>query len=184
MVGEGDLFSNCLFKGTQLSRSEQTFIRAWNRCPSNMNTVTENYWLISAAATVIWPYHVGIIFSHGVNLKLALRFHALLVCLDDIVPLRSNSSNQLQILLSATRSYLFTEFQDEHAKPMEEDPTLLHSIVLTLLLLVQIYDQTIEATLNHCYGGQWLLTAILHSNLIPHMSVGFSVCSSLFTNYM
>ena len=52
---------------------------------------------------------------------------------------------------------------------------------LTLLLLVQIYDQTIEATLNQCYGGggggargQWLLTAILHSNLIPHMSVGFS----------
>ena len=34
--------------------------------------------------------------------------------------------------------------------------------------------QTIEATLNQCYGGQWLLTAILHSNLIPHMSVGFS----------
>ena len=46
--------------------------------------------------------------------------------------------------------------------------------VLTLLLLVQIYDQIIEATLNQCYGGQWLLTAILHSNLIPHMSVGFS----------
>ena len=37
---------------------------------------------------------------------------------------------------------------------------------------MQIYDQTIEATLNQCYGG--LLTAILHSNLIPHMSVGFS----------
>ena len=46
--------------------------------------------------------------------------------------------------------------------------------LLTLLLLVQIYDQTIEATLNQCYGGQWLLTAILHSNIIPHMSVGFS----------
>ena len=42
------------------------------------------------------------------------------------------------------------------------------------LNLVQIYDQTIEATLNQCYGGQWLLTAILQSNLIPHMSVGFS----------
>ena len=39
---------------------------------------------------------------------------------------------------------------------------------------MQIYDQTIEATLNQCYGGQWVLTAILHSNLIPHMSVGFS----------
>ena len=49
-----------------------------------------------------------------------------------------------------------------------------HNFVLTLLLLVQIYDQTIEATLNQSYGGLWLLTAILHSNLIPHMSVGFS----------
>ena len=37
---------------------------------------------------------------------------------------------QTWISLSATRSYLFTEFQDEHAKPMEEDTTLLHSIVL------------------------------------------------------
>ena len=37
---------------------------------------------------------------------------------------------QTRILLSAARSYLFTEFQDEHAKPMEEDTTLLHSIVL------------------------------------------------------
>ena len=35
----------------------------------------ENFWLIDAAATtVIWPYHVGIIFSHWVNVKLALRF--------------------------------------------------------------------------------------------------------------
>ena len=53
--------------------------------------------------------------------------------------------------------------------------SLAHFIeLLTLLLLVQIYDQTIEATLNQCYGGQWLLTVILHSNLIPHMFVGFS----------
>ena len=37
---------------------------------------------------------------------------------------------QTWILLSATRSYLFTEFQDEHTKPMEEDMTLLHSIVI------------------------------------------------------
>ena len=29
----------------------------------NMNTVTENYWLIYAAATVIWSYHVGLLFS-------------------------------------------------------------------------------------------------------------------------
>ena len=28
------------------------------------------------------------------------------------------------------RIFLHTEFQDEHAKPMEEDTTLLHSIVL------------------------------------------------------
>ena len=28
-----------------------------------MNTVTENYWLVYAAATVIWPYHVGVLFS-------------------------------------------------------------------------------------------------------------------------
>ena len=45
----------------------------------------------------------------------------------------------------------------------------LFVFIKTLLLLVQIYDQTIEATLNQCYGGQWLLTAILHSNLIPHV---------------
>ena len=28
-----------------------------------MNTVTEMYWLIYAAATVIWPYHVGYYFQ-------------------------------------------------------------------------------------------------------------------------
>ena len=36
-----------------------------------MNKVTENYWLIYA----VWD----IIFSHRVNLKLAHRFHALLI---------------------------------------------------------------------------------------------------------
>ena len=41
-----------VIKGITSSRSEQTFKRAWNRCPS-MNTVTENYWLIYAAATVM-----------------------------------------------------------------------------------------------------------------------------------
>ena len=30
-----------------------------------------------AAATVIWPYHVG--FSHWANLILALQFHALMI---------------------------------------------------------------------------------------------------------
>ena len=44
-----------------------------------INTVTENYWLIYGAATVIWPYHVGLYFSHWVNLKLTLQFHALLL---------------------------------------------------------------------------------------------------------
>ena len=28
-----------------------------------MNTVTENHWLIYAAATVIWPHHVGYYFQ-------------------------------------------------------------------------------------------------------------------------
>ena len=28
-----------------------------------MNTVTENYWLIYAAATIICPYHVGYYFQ-------------------------------------------------------------------------------------------------------------------------
>ena len=72
-----------------------------------MNAVTENYWLVYAAATVIWPYHVGIIFSHWVNLKLALWFHALLIvtilpiyiddgikhplkCLSEVLALQSN----------------------------------------------------------------------------------------------
>ena len=52
-----------------------------------MNTVTENYWLIYAAATAATAATViimtwscgGIIFSHRVNLILALRFHALLI---------------------------------------------------------------------------------------------------------
>ena len=46
------------------------------------------------------------------------------------------------ILFSATRSYLFTKLQDEHAKPMEEDTTLLHSIILmcaNLCKFMQIY---------------------------------------------
>ena len=28
-----------------------------------MNPVTENYWLVYAASTVIWPYHVGYYFQ-------------------------------------------------------------------------------------------------------------------------
>ena len=45
-----------------------------------MNMVTENYWLIYAQATIISRHLCGVFsFSHWVNLKLALRFHALLI---------------------------------------------------------------------------------------------------------
>ena len=51
-----------------------------------INTVTDkNYRLISAAATVIWRYHVGYYGSHWVNLKLAFQFHALFIVM--ILPL-------------------------------------------------------------------------------------------------
>ena len=60
---------------------------------------------------------------------------------------------QTWILLSATRSYLFTKFQDEHAKPMEEAITLLHSIVLMYANLCTIAHMTllhfIDTTLSH-----------------------------------
>ena len=45
-----------LVKWTISSWSEQTFNRAWNRCPSLRYEHID--WLIYAAATVIWPYHV------------------------------------------------------------------------------------------------------------------------------
>ena len=79
------VFSNAtkMFKGTISSRSEQTFNRAWNRCPSLRWTQwLKIYWLIYAASTVIHMYDLilwGIIFSHWVNLNLVLRFHALLI---------------------------------------------------------------------------------------------------------
>ena len=47
-----------------------------------MNTLTANYWLIYAAATVIWPYRVGYYFqslSYRGTLNLALQFRALLI---------------------------------------------------------------------------------------------------------
>ena len=50
---------------------------------------------------------------------------------------------QTWILLSATRSYVFTKFQDEHAKPMEEDTTLLHSTVLMYANLCTIAHTTL-----------------------------------------
>ena len=67
------------FNGTILSWSEQT-VRAWNRCPSLRWT----QWLNITGSfmqqqqkydLIMW----GIIFSHWVNRKLALRFHALLI---------------------------------------------------------------------------------------------------------
>ena len=66
----------CLFKGSVSSRSEQTFNRAWNRCPSLRWIVTENYWLILCSSNSNMTLSCGgIILSHWVNLKLALRFH-------------------------------------------------------------------------------------------------------------
>ena len=50
---------------------------------------------------------------------------------------------QILILLGATRSHLSTEFHDEHAKPMEEDTTLLHSIVLRYANLCTIAHTTL-----------------------------------------
>ena len=72
-----------LLKGLSLKgrlfRSEQTFNTAWNRCPSyKMNTVTENYWLMYAAATVIWPSSCGgVSSSHWLNLKLGTSMQCL-----------------------------------------------------------------------------------------------------------
>ena len=45
------------------------------------NTVTENYWLIYAAAIVIWPYHVGYYFQllNWSKSTYNVRFHALLI---------------------------------------------------------------------------------------------------------
>ena len=55
-----------------------------------------------------------------------------------------NSFHNLIICrISVTRSYLFTEFQDEHTKPMEESMTLLHSIVLMYANLCTIAHPTL-----------------------------------------
>ena len=63
---------------------------------------------------------------------------------------------QTQILLSATRSYVFTEFQDEHAKHIEEDTTLLHSVVLMYANLCTIARTALlhylDTTLLHWDG--------------------------------
>ena len=60
-----------------LSWQKQTFNRAWNQCPS----LRWPQWLEITGSfmqqyMVIWPYHVGYYFQ---SLKLALRFHALLI---------------------------------------------------------------------------------------------------------
>ena len=57
---------NTIVKGTVSSRSEHTFYKQGMESVSKfkMNTVTENYCLIYAAATRLSPYHVSIIFSH------------------------------------------------------------------------------------------------------------------------
>ena len=45
---------------------------------------------------------------------------------------------QTCILHSATRPYLFTKFRDEHAKPMEDDTTLLHSILINVFIYANL----------------------------------------------
>ena len=67
------VYSFCTLSGIVSPRSEQTFNRAWNQCPSLWWT----QWLkiigsIYAAAMVMWRYyHVRYYGSHSVNLKLA-----------------------------------------------------------------------------------------------------------------
>ena len=75
MTDTASVITMCI-NGAVSLQSEQTFNRAWN--PSLRLT----QWLkitIYAAATVIRPDRVGYYGSHEVNLKLAFRFHALLI---------------------------------------------------------------------------------------------------------
>ena len=73
---------------------------------------------------------------------------------------------QTWILLRVARSYLFTEFQDEHAKPMEGDMTLLHSIVFLPSYIPQVsllYALLSEPTeINHQLQ---LILATFHTNI-------------------
>ena len=72
---------NHWFKGTVSSRSEQTFNRAWNQCPilrwTQWLKITGSFIAVQQQQCdlIMW----GIIFSHWVNVKLALRFHALFI---------------------------------------------------------------------------------------------------------
>ena len=64
------------FKWTVSSWLEQTFNRAWNRCPSLRWT----QWLQITGSFMQYDLiMLGIIFSHWVNLRQPLRFHALLI---------------------------------------------------------------------------------------------------------
>ena len=56
--------SNNVFKGLYRHDLSRLTNRAWNRCPGafKMNTVTENYWFIHVAATVMTA-SCGILFS-------------------------------------------------------------------------------------------------------------------------
>ena len=57
------------------------------------------------------------------------------------------------IVLSATWSYPFAEFQDEHAKPMEEDTTLLHFLDTTLFFRqdVMMFSQCRFKDFHDCF---------------------------------
>ena len=62
-------------KGTLSSQSKETFHRAWNRCPSLRWT----QWLKITGSFMQQHWVRPLIFSNWANLKLALRFHALLI---------------------------------------------------------------------------------------------------------
>ena len=80
MEAYSEVSTNNVFKGAISSRSEQTFSRAWNRCPSLRWTrwlqITASFMQQQRQYDLIM---LCIIFSHWVTLKLALRFHALLI---------------------------------------------------------------------------------------------------------
>ena len=87
---------NCLvLKGTLSSRSEPTCSRALNRCPSLRWTqwlkITGSFMHQQQYDLIMW----GIMFSHWVSLKLALRFHALLIV--TILPLWSFTHKTLSV---------------------------------------------------------------------------------------
>ena len=86
------VYQKCIYsvfklKMTVSSRSGQTFNRAWNQCPS---LIRWTQWLkitgsLIAAATVIWPYHVGYYFQSLSSSEPSTRIPCPVDC-DDIVP--------------------------------------------------------------------------------------------------